>query len=606
LRSVVRSRLAVLLLALASALAFVSAGGDDFPPIPPLPATSFPAPDAAEPFARALLARVPPDALARRLVANPDLIPPVLRNLGTALLSSDAALRDRLAAYHAGVARELAATPPRNDDERRRLAAIVIVDPLRYGADEAFRRRMNALLPRIVAATPAPAARAILDELTTLLPLDFDTAEAVATAAHLVPRASSARRVPFDRARLKMPDDLSPIDASFFSLGSTNFGATEAKQFVAAVHAASPKRRIVVLGNAAMRKALGDGVVFIDDHGRSFTPWPRDPFVVARASGGVTFINRPNPQPHREEDQQMVRAIVQGLPPSVDAAWKEPRWTVAPTPLHNGHILLTPTTVWISIHTVEVRALALLGLDRVPVESFAQPVGVQRYVDAVRRAAAELQTFYDSPVRFVHALPAATLSANAASAMMQRLGGGAGFDLDSIVTILPRANGKTDALVGDIGLGAAAIRQATAAEVAALRRAYGFRDDGDALRARLIDSQGAPHTVALQAFLDQVAGDLQRDGMTVHRLPLLNLPAATLARDDVDASTEFLLTWNNVVLERRGAKRRAEGFASLLPSADRFARQAFAASGYELDLFPPLIGSIVRGGGYRCASNHLR
>jgi hypothetical protein len=588
-------RLVILLLALV----FLSVG-DDFPPIPPLPETSFPTAAAAEPFARALLARVPAEALAKRLKENPDLIPPVLRNLGTALMTNDAALRDRLAAYQGGVARAFAVN---NDEELRRLAAIVVVDPVRYGSDEAFRQRMNALLPRIVAVAPPATARAILDELTTLLPLDFDTAEAVATAAHLVPRASSARRVAFDRAKLTMPDDLAgPIDASFFSLSSAYFAPSEAKAFVAAVKAASPNRRVVVLGDAAMRKALGDSVTFIDDHARPFSPWPRDPFLIARASNGaVTFINRPNPQPHREEDQQMVRAIVQGLPSAVDAAWKNARWTVAPTPLHNGHILPTPSAVWISIHTVEVRAREILGLDHVPVETFGTAAGVKRYVDAVRRAAGELQAFYGRPVRFVHALPA-----DATPALMTRLGGGAGFDLDSIVTMLPRANGKTDALVADVRLGAAAIRGAAASEIGPLHRAYGFRDDGEALRARLIESQSSSHTAALQAFLDEIASDLQRDGVTVRRLPLLDLPAAMLARSNIDASSEFLLTWNNVVLERRGAKRRAEGFASLLPSADRNAQQVFAASGYELDLFPPLIGSVVRSGGYRCASNHLR
>ena len=584
-------RLAIFLLALA----FVSAG-DDFPPIPPLPETSFPTAAAAEPFARALLARVPPEALAKRLKDQPELIPPVLRNLGTALLTNDAALRDRLAVYVGGVAR---AFPARNDEELRRLAAIAVVDPVRYGGDEAFRRRMNALLPRIVAVAPPATARAILDELTTLLPLDFDTAEAVATAAHLVPRASSARRVPFDRAKLAMPDDLSgPIDASFFSLSSAYFAPSEAKAFVAAVKATSPRRRIVVLGDEAMHKALGDAVTFIDDHARPFSPWPRDPFVVARARGGaVTFINRPNPQPHREEDQLMVRTIVQGLPPAVDAAWDHAQWTVAPTPLHNGHILLTPSAVWISIHTVEVRARQILGLDRVPVETFDTAAGVQRYLDAVRRAAGELQAFYGRPVRFVHAL-------DASPALMTRLGGGAGFDLDSIVTILPRANGKNDALVGDVNLGTAAIRGAAASEIASLHRAYGFRDDGEALRARLIEAQS--RNAALQGFLDEIATDLQRDGLTVRRLPLLNLPVSLLAREELDQSSAFLLTWNNVVLETRGAKRRAEGFASLLLSADRAAKQTFAASGYELDLFPPLIGSVVRSGGYRCASNHLR
>ena len=83
--------------------------------------------------------------------------------------------------------------------------------------------------------------------------------------------------------------------------------------------------------------------------------------------------------------------------------------------------------------------------------------------------------------------------------------------------------------------------------------------------------------------------------MNVRRVPLLKMPQKA-----------FLITANNVVLETRGTVRRAEGFASLLPPVDAAAREAFAASGYHLDLFPPLARSVVLGGGYRCASNHLR
>jgi len=60
--------------------------------------------------------------------------------------------------------------------------------------------------------------------------------------------------------------------------------------------------------------------------------------------------------------------------------------------------------------------------------------------------------------------------------------------------------------------------------------------------------------------------------------------------------------WNNVVLENR----RAEGFASQIAEADAYAKKTFAVAGYELVLFPPLKRSIELGGGYRCASNHLR
>ena len=68
----------------------------------------------------------------------------------------------------------------------------------------------------------------------------------------------------------------------------------------------------------------------------------------------------------------------------------------------------------------------------------------------------------------------------------------------------------------------------------------------------------------------------------------------------------FLLGWNNVVVETREGGVRAEGFAALLPSGDRRARAAFRALGVHLDLLPPLVESVVRNGGYRCASNHLR
>ena len=102
-------------------------------------------------------------------------------------------------------------------------------------------------------------------------------------------------------------------------------------------------------------------------------------------------------------------------------------------------------------------------------------------------APGELQGFYGRPVRFVHAI-------DDTPALMTRLGGGAGFDLDSIVTMLPRVNGKVDALVGDVRLGAAAIRGAAAGEIAALHRAYGFRDDGEALRARASSSRRAHRT----------------------------------------------------------------------------------------------------------------
>jgi len=84
------------------------------------------------------------------------------------------------------------------------------------------------------------------------------------------------------------------------------------------------------------------------------------------------------------------------------------------------------------------------------------------------------------------------------------------------------------------------------------------------------------------------------------------VPVTLLTDHEGVAGREFLLTWNNVVLETRDGRLRAEGFSSLLPAGDREARRLFAAAGCRLDLLPALVHSIVLNGGYRCASNHLR
>jgi len=517
-------------------LLLFAGGASDFPPIPPLPASQWPSSADAEPFARALLDRVAPAVVAKKLIAEPDSLPGILRNLGTALVSSDADLRARLGRYAGAVARAAAA----QTDNVQQLAAIVIVDPLRYSDDAGFRQRINAIMPASVAGMPHAAA--VLDELDRSAGLDFDTSEAMAAAAHLAPHRSGELRMAFDRAKLSFPDDLAgPIAASIYSLSSSFFTPAEAKAFLAAVHRASPKRRLIVLADREIGKAIeGEGIEWLDTHARPFTPWPRDPFIVARgADRSVVFINRPILQPQREEDANMVRALVDQMP-------ERARWTVAPLPFHNGHILLTPTEVWISIHSVEPRALKILGLDRVPAETFSEPAGVTRYVGAVQRAANELRDFDRKPVRFVHALPT-----DGSPEIMHRLGDGANFDLDTIVTILPNGN----ALVGDLALGARLARAATLDEWAAVRNAYHLRDEPKDLRERIAAAQGIP----LQNFLDQIAADLRRGGLTVRRLPLLTVPSSFVARDDVPA--DFLLTWNNVVLEKRGAVRRAEGFA---------------------------------------------
>jgi len=558
---------------------------DRFPPVPPLPAGSWPAAADAEPFARALVRDVPAEELAAKLLGEPNAMPAILRNLGTAVMTNDQTLRASLAVYLANVERAAAT----KSSDVQALVAIAVIDPLRFGDDTAFRGRVDAMLPRTIAAMPRALAEAVLDELNRSAGLDFETSESIAAAAHLISRKSS--RIDFDRAKLTFPDDLSPIRASIYSLNTSFFTTDDAVRFLDAVHRASPERRLIVLGDAPMRSALAPlHVTFIDDHARPFTPWPRDPFLVAHAKESLVFINRPNAQPQREEDQNMVRAIVDELPESS-------HWAVSPMPFHNGNVLLTPTAVWITIHALEPRVLSILGLPRAPVETFETKAGVARYLRAVQQAVDELHAFYRKPVRFVHPMPT-----DDSPEQMKRLGGGAGFDLDSIVTILPKSDGTTDALVADVDLGVKLVRDTPAAEWERFRRAYELRDD--VLATQIAAAQNAPEARALQQFLDDVAAQLRRDGMTVRRLPFLRLPQSLFARTDVPIPV--LITWNNVVLEKRGSERRAEGFASLITSADDLARRELAASGYRLDLFPPLIRSVVLGGGYRCASNHVR
>ncbi|MBV8547544.1 MAG: hypothetical protein JO088_22600 [Acidobacteria bacterium] len=575
---------------------FAAAGRVAFPPVPPVPGSGWPQAEVAEPFARELMARMSPAAFDAAAHANPELVPAVFRNLGTALLSHDAQLQTAVRHYATALVREHAARMPRNfsDDDLHMLVAFQVLDPLRYGEDAEYRRAIDTILPASLSpALPEALRRADINELNRVAPINFETAEALAIAAGLV-RASSSRFVANSSAIIATAGN-EPIEASIYSINSRFVKPDEAKQFLTAVRAASPQRRIVVIGDEAMQSALQKDLAarridFIDNLSRPLTPWPRDPFSITRAAnGGLIFINRPNMQRNREEDATMVRVLFNGLPKPLDDRWK-PRWTTGATSFHNGQILLTPKSVWISMHSVEFRALEILGIDHVPVEQFGSAEGIARYVNAVQRAANELSKLYDRPVRFVHELPHTPQQ-------IEILGGGAGFDLDSIVTLLPHADGSLDALVGDVALGAKLA--ASANEWQQLEKTYSLAPNS---RDAVMNFQSDPSSIGLQRFLDRCADDLAKRGMKVRRLPLLMIPTSLLGEEERPDTPYFLVTANNVVLERN----RAEGFASGLRAVDSAARSTFKSAGYDLTLFPPLPRSVVLNGGYRCASNEVR
>lgn len=479
------------------------------------------------------------------------------------------------------------------------LLTLQLVDPERFVSDEAFRARVLEALPRSLDPSVPPRLRdELLFELNQVRGIDFAASEAIETGWGAAPRRALERKVPFPAGaadRLRFFDEAEdPLAASVYSLPSFFFSPEAAQSFLAGVRRAAPNRTLIVLTDVPLRRRLeGSGLDLrlLETYGRPYSPWPRDPFSLVRSpSGAVRVLVRPNLQADREEDASLGAELIQNLPEDLDRAWGGTAWTEAPVPFHNGQVLLTRDAAWVTLHTLEPHVLANLKLDRVPVETFSDAKGIDRYVTAVEKAAKDLETLYGRPVRFVHPLRSA--DGIEGGTLMRRFGGGAGYDLDSIVTLLP---GKK-ALVADAKAGRELLAKMTSEDWKSLRDGYGLQPKGEAL---------AP-SAALGSFLDLVADHLRREGMEVRRLPLLAVPVSQLRNREGLSHDEFLITWNNVVAETRDGRLRAEGFASLIPTGDRLAREAFAAAGAHLDLFPPLVRSVVLNGGYRCASNHAR
>jgi hypothetical protein len=268
-------------------------------------------------------------------------------------------------------------------------------------------------------------------------------------------------------------------------------------------------------------------------------------------------------------------------------------------------VLLRGQEAWLSLHSVEPLALAQLHLARVPVASFSSAQGVLRYLDAARAAAAELSRVYGRPLRWVHPMPSSGSDAEL-GALMNRLGGGAGFDLDSLLTLVSDSSGRRSALVADLAAGARAVEQLSPRELQVFVARWKLRPASGDLAKALLADQLSVRGAALQRFLDLVAESLAGQGLEVARLPLLMLPIALLGDARDRDGGDFLIGWNNVVLETGANGLRAEGFSSGMSSWDADARRAFSAAGAQLALLPPLRESVLRNGGYRCASNHLR
>lgn len=498
------------------------------------------------------------------------------------------------------------------------LLAMLQLDPPRFFGDADFRRRVASAWGPLASHLPSVDARLRLVERLASRGLDdFETLEAVAVSWQLVPRSSSDRRL--DGASVvwtTADDELAPVEASIFSFPQF-LDAAAAARLLVSMHATSPHRRLLVLADREQSKRLramlqrfrfgpetASSVTFLPSLGVEYSPWPRDPLTLARREdGGLHVVLRGNVQRGREADRDMGRALVQGLPEALDERWGRPSWHRAELPFHNGQILDTGGASWVSVHSLEPRILDLLGTDRLPVERFADDAG-RRFVEAAHTAAAELSALRGRPVRFVHALPPGDATGADQAAQLGELADGAGIDLDSVLTLLPRGDGKVVALVADLDLGTELVAGASDEDLRRLS-IYGL-----AAGPGLMEGQGSARARSLDVFLERVAEHLQDEGLEVHRLPILWVDPAATTRPDRTELSPFLINWNNVVLEERplatGSVRSAEGFASGLPAGDEQARAVFSRVGYELRLHAPLVESIVRNGGFRCSSQHVR
>ncbi len=400
------------------------------------------------------------------------------------------------------------------------------------------------------------------------------------------------------------------IAASIYSLPSRLLPARACLAFLRAVRAVAPKRAILALVDDAQERALRTEARALDVRlltasRDDYSPWPRDPFsLVHDAAGRPVILLRPNLQRGREADAQMGYELARQIPPDLVRAWGAPRVVTAAEPFHNGQVLMTADAAWVTIHALEPHILGLLGLERVPVEDFSRLDGIERYLRAAHVAAERMAALYRRPVRFVHPLPESGPLEERRAAMFV-LAGGAGFDLDSIVTLLP-GKGAGHALVGDPGAGAALVAPLDAAGVEGFRTGFALAPPASDLPRLLAAAQDEPHAKGLRSFLDLVAKHLQEAGFEVERLPLLLVPTRFLVDADPAGTPDFVLGWNNVVVESDARRTRAEGFGSLIPAGDARARAIFGRAGSGLDLFPPLVDSVILGGGYRCASNQLK
>lgn len=509
-------------------------------------------------------------------------------------------------------------TDLRKSPELRSFIKLLFIDIDHFQeSSELFRERVLRLMRCISLCSFDQEAEALILSCIGRVPeVDDRTFEFLRLQKGLSKRDSSRRYVVPDAFSLICSDGI--IDTSFFSLPHAYFTLAEMADFALDIRANFPNRRILIMTDVAslepvvkekfLRVMDRAEVNVLDTVGRSYSPWPRDPFLpVWNQDHFLHFLIRPNLQSGRKSDSFMAREIIQSLPTKLEKDLGVVTWSFSALPFHGGQFLMTESHVWCSLFSFYERVLEQLGSSSLDAKEMATEEGWGRLAQAVISSKNDYEKYFARKFRFVHPLPPELSEADLLT-LPSALIGGSGFDLDSLFTVAQVPDsGKEVAAIGSIAMGIQLIMQSGDEELYGFQRKFKLTCDGDSFKSMLLEHNQLPKASRLEEFLDLLTSEMKRQGVEVVRLPLILVPSASASgRPPIQNQSEsFVIGWNNVVLETSGNQLYAEGFGMHWPSGDSLAQELYKKIHIRLRLLHPLVESIVAGGGYRCASFHV-
>lgn len=578
-------------------------------------------------------ASLTPRALERRLSSDAAFATSLLDQIQVAGTLQESDLHFLAAASRERSRRLASEGPPWDNNSINEILTLAFIDPNRFfqsGSD--FTTTIWTHLPGTVGVdTPAELRFRVLKTIAALPGANFDRLEAIAVGWGLHQRLSRPRERPFESGSFELVDDgTSPITSHLFSLPSTHFDPAACLETLRSVRSACPEAELLVLSDfmgssqPAARTFCEElrsmGCRLLPTLGQSPpSPWLRDPMLpLEDEEGRLIFLSRPNRQSGRESDLKVSRQLVSAAAQDWDEEHREVSWSPCPTPFHGGHLIFTPGSVWLSVHSVETRVLELMNIDRIDVTKLLKPEGWANYCRAVDAAVDELGAALGVQTNLVHPWPSPPPGMSH-SEFISALGGGNDIDLDVLLTLIPdqTSHAGVVALVGSTDASRPLIEKLTATELETFAQSFGMDLPATQLRPRLQTWQGSPKVSGLEDFLKLVSLHLASMDIPVATTPLVFVETKLITShprlSNDQPHVHFPLGHCNAVLERvaptanrNSRSMRAHAFMSGLPSLDSKATSAYEEIGCQLHLHPPLIESLVLEGGFRCATQQIR